>query len=109
MSNLQSAFDFILHTQGRSMTYEKDAGAESDTLVCAPSNFFRNLSAIEETPIEGKEFVISKREFDNSSFTRKFPERSDVIVDPDLGENAVSEVRELMIFGVIVGYRLRTT
>lgn len=109
---MSSAFENVLTTiikaQGRLMTYDKDHGFETESLMIAPANFFRNLAAPEEIVFEGKEFVIAKRSFDNSSFTNKFPERSDRIIDPDLGDNSISEVREMFAGGQLIGYRVRT-
>ena len=109
MSSAQNAFDFVLKTQGRIMTYERNGGDETDQILVCPSNYFRNLAGIEETQFQGREFVISKTVFDNSVFADKIPHRSDVIVDPDFGDSTISEVRELMVFGIIIGYRIRTS
>ena len=102
--SLISAFEFVLTLQGRDMTFER--GATTATVKAAPSNYFRNLAGIEEAIIEGKEFVVSKKELDAQSFPT--PRRGDVIVDTILGTNSVVEVREMVVMGQLVGYRLRT-
>lgn len=102
--NLVSAFEFILNFQGRDMTFER--GVTTATIKAAPSNYFRNLAGIEEIVVEGKEFVVSKSELDRKGFPT--PRRGDVIVDSILGTNSVVEVRELVIFGQLAGFRLRT-
>ena len=104
--SLTSAFDFILRLQGREMTLERDAGATAVTVKMANSNYFRTITGLEEAVIEGKEFVVSKRELDLSTFPT--PERGDVIIDTELGVNSIVEVRDMVVFGNLVGYRLRT-
>lgn len=103
--NLLSGFEFIISLQGRDVTFERLP--TSVTVKMAPSNYFRNFTGPEEMVIEGKEFVVSKRALDAQSFPT--PRRGDVIYDPEIGDNTVSEVKELFILGKLAGYRLRTS
>lgn len=102
--NPVSAFNLLISIQGRDVVLERDA--ISETVKMAPSNYFRNLASVEETIVEGKEFVVSKTELDRVSFPA--PERGDTIVDAELGVDTVDAVKPLIIMGEIAGYRLRT-
>lgn len=104
-AKILSGFEFILSLQGREVTIERLP--TTATVNMASSNYFRNLAGLEETAIEGREYVVSKRELDDNSFPT--PRRGDLIVDPVMGENSVDEVREMIILGNLVGYRLRTS
>lgn len=106
---LDNAFDFIISVQGINVTYERNAGTESVLMRIAPSNYFRNLAAMEDIQIEGREFVISKKTFDESALTNKFPERGDVILNNDIENNSITEIKELFVLGKLVGYRVRTS
>lgn len=103
---LLNAFNFILHAQGKSVTLEQYGGL-SITVNAAPSNYFRNFTGSEEISIEGREFVISKKDLDDKGFPA--PLRGDVIIDSDFGPNNISDVKELIILGVVAGYRVRTS
>ena len=102
---MQSAFEFILTLQGREVTLERLP--TTATVKMASSNYFRNLAGLEETVVEGREYVVSKRELDSQSFPT--PRRGDVIVDTIMGDNSIDEVREMIILGKLVGYRIRTS
>jgi len=99
-----SAFHFILNNQGRSVILERNKTTTA-TIIAAPSNYFRNFKAMEEIQVEGREYVVSKKSLDDSSFGE--PRRGDTLVDEGFGIYAVQEVREMVLFGNIVGYRLR--
>lgn len=103
-SFMNAAFNFILTLQGRDVTLER--GATSVTVKMAPSNYFRNLSGPEEVVIGGREFVVSKEALDGQSYGT--PRRGDLIIDSDMGPNAIVEVREMIVLGKLVGYRMRT-
>lgn len=108
--NFQSAFDFIINLNGFSVTYERDAGDIVDTMRIAPFNYFRNLSSIEGINIEGKEYIISKTDLEASVLVDKTPQRGDALIDANtIGTNTITEVREMMAFGQILGYRVRTS
>jgi len=101
-----AAFHTIIALQGRDTLIERDAGATTATIKVANSSYFRNFGGIEETTIEGKEFVVSQRELTDKGFPK--PQRGDLLVDTIMGNNSITEVVELIILGRLVGYRLRT-
>ena len=101
-----SAFNYIISLQGRSI--ELTRGATTITIVMAPSNYFRNFTAMEEMVIDGKEFVITKASLDKNSFGPL--RRGDFLYDPDLDdEDTIADIKPLFILGTLVGYRVRTS
>lgn len=105
MSSLVNAFRTIIQMQGRDVTLEDLDNPPAITIKMAPSNYFRNFEAIEETVHTGREYVVSKYDLDAQSFPR--PERGFRVIDSDLGNGSIKEVREMIIMGVVAGYRLR--
>lgn len=107
MIDPKSVFDKTLSIQSQTMKiHNLDTNVKHDIKV-APSNYARNLAGPEEIAIEGKEFVVSKTSLDAANYgTLK---RGHKIIDSDLGINTISEIREMVIMGVVVGYRLRTS
>lgn len=104
--SLVNAFHTIVGLQGRPMTLESADATIEISIKAAVSNYFRNTSAPEDLIIEGQEFVIAKR--DLTGFGT--PVRGDRLIDPELGENTITEVRPMMgIGGSILGYRIRTS
>lgn len=104
---LANAFHLLLKLHSRPMTIERP-GNPAVPLRVTPSNYFRNTEAPEETVIKGREFVVSKKAVVDSGFTLPI-KRGDVLRDPELGKNAITDVREMYDFGGnILGYRLRT-
>ena len=99
-----NAFKFVINKQGREVSLER--GATIVNITMAPSNYFRNLSSLEDMVIDGHEFIVSKDALDTVSFPT--PRRGDVIYDSITGSNSVTEVKELFILGALAGYRLRT-
>jgi len=104
--SLDNAFNYIISLQGRVVQLERYPDAPI-SLTMAPSNYFRNFASLEETVIEGREFVVSKKELESKS--AEIPKRGDVIIDPELGDSTISEVREMVILGSVAGYRIRTS
>jgi hypothetical protein len=103
--SLENAFNLILKLHSREVTLERP-GRSTIQIRMTPSNYFRNLSGIEEMVIEGREFVVSKRALGDFGH----PKRGDRIIDPELGLSVVSEAREIFsLGGNIIGYRLRTS
>lgn len=95
--NLQSR-DVVLHDMENDIEYN---------VKLANSNYFRNLAGPEETVIEGREFVISKDILDQVS--APIPKRGFKIVDPDFGASTITEIRDMIILGKLVGFRVRTS
>lgn len=106
-TNIADAFNLMLKMKARPMTIERPGVVAAQNIKIATSNYFRNMAAQEEVIIEGREFIVSKRDLDAIAFGR--PKRGDVIYDIDLDANIVKEAREMIGFGgEIIGYRLRT-
>lgn len=104
--NLEGAFNQAVKIQARDMTYYQVSSNTEITIPVAPSNYFRNHALLEETISEGREYVISKITFDSTAFTGQ-PVRGDRIISSDLGNFTIREVREMLVLGTIVGYRVR--
>jgi hypothetical protein len=74
----------------------------------SPSNYSRLLASPEETVVTGREFVVSKNILDAVFFPNI--KRGDRIIDPQLGANTVTDVKEMHgLGGIIMGYRIRTS
>ena len=103
--NLEGAFNFVLRFQSKTITYYQVSSDTEDTITLAPSNYFRNHEMLEEMVSEGREYVISKKIF-NDTFTGE-PVRGDRIIDGDVGNLTIRDIREMSVFGKVVGYRVR--
>jgi hypothetical protein len=104
MSSLKDAFNAILSLRTRPMTLTQ--GYETITVNAAPANYARNLDGPSETAIEGREFVISKKDLISPITTLK---RGDRLADPELGTFAIDTITEMYdIGGAIMGYRVRS-
>jgi len=103
--NLQAAFNMALSMQSRSVELYDSRTDTTYNVKIAPSNYFRNFAAVDDMAIEGREFVISQSVVSELSITIR---RGWKIIDPELGGFTISEVREMVGLGNIIGYRLRT-
>jgi len=101
----ESAFNKVLALQAREISIHDMELPLKVTIKAAPSNYFRNLSGPEETVMTGREFVISKKDLDAVSFPT--PKRGHKIIDGDFGVSTIISVKEMVILGNIVGYRVR--
>jgi hypothetical protein len=104
--SIKAAFNFLLQTHSRVMLLETADFSKSIEIKVAPSNYFRNFAGPEEVVVEGQEFIIAK------DFLQDFgtPKRGDRLVDQDLGENTITEIRPMHDYGgAIIGYRVRTS
>jgi hypothetical protein len=107
MSAIENMFNQILSMHGRKMTLRR--GNASIEVRLAPSNYMRNLAGPSGTEIEGREWVMTKKQLVAPLDTIK---RSDTLKDADLsiGTMSVTEVQEMYDFGgAVIGYRIRTT
>jgi len=104
--NLEGAFNQAVALQSKQMTYYQVSTENEVTIDIAPSNYFRNHAMLEEMVSEGREFVISKKVFDATTLTGP-PVRGDRIIHADIGNFTIKEVREMVVMGEIVGYRVR--
>jgi hypothetical protein len=103
--NPEAAFNKVLALQARTVTLHDISAALQVTVKAAPSNYFRNLAGPEETTSTGREFVISKKALDEVSFPA--PTRGVKLIDAEWGYCTITAVREMVILGKIVGYRVR--
>lgn len=103
--NLEGAFNMALAIQEKDMEYYQVSTDTTLTIKVAPSNYYRNHEMLEEMVSEGREFVVSKKTFDDS-FTGQ-PVRGDRLIAANTGNYTVKEIREMQVLGSIVGYRLR--
>lgn len=104
---LRNAYNLIIHFRGRVVTLRKKDGSIEESIKIAESNYFRNLRTFEESSYEGFEFVITKTSLDAISFGT--PKKGDRIVDDLGGTNTISYVKPDIVFGEILGFRVRTS
>jgi hypothetical protein len=109
---LSNAFNVLIRLHSRAATIERPGAAgvpgTPQNIRITPSNYFRNLAAVEETIIEGREFVVTKKSLDDVSYGTI--QRGDILNDTDFGRLSISEVREVFdLGGAIMGYRIRTS
>lgn len=103
---LKSAFNAMISMHGRNGTLKR-IGVSTSAIRFAPSNYARKLEGPSEVIIEGREFIVPKDMIQTpmSPLIR----RGDRIVDAELGEFTIDEVKELYDFGgAILGFRVRT-
>ena len=99
--NLQSALNLIINLQGRNVELLDISDESTYNVKMAPSNYFRNFAAMEDMVIEGREYVFS-------SSNNIEPKRGWQITDAEMGSSSITEVKEMIALGKIIGYRLRT-
>ena len=102
---LNNAFNYLLSLQAIDVKIKDlDTATEADIQI-SPSNYFRKLEGIEETTIEGKEFVISKAVLDKQSFPE--PKRGFRIIHSLTQYDTIGEVKPMVVMGKLFGYRIR--
>ena len=106
MLNLKTAFETILALQSRSVSIVDMDTPTTKTIKVAPANYFRNFAGFEEAVSAGREFVIAKSQLDAVSLAK--PKRGWRIIDSAMGNCTITEIRDMVILGEIVGYRVRT-
>lgn len=103
---LKAAFNAMIAWHGRNGTLKR-LGVGTSSVRFSPSNYGRKLQGPSELIVEGREYVITK-----DSLTPPMTpliRRGDRIVDVELGELTIDEVKELYDGGgAIMGYRVRT-
>lgn len=103
---LSDAFNSVLKLTQRDMQFQRDGSAAVNVKI-SPSNYSRNLQVSSDMVVLGREFIMSKTEFDKCGVDEL--RRGDRLIDSSLGDMAIVEILEMYdIGGVIVGYRLRT-
>lgn len=103
--SLTDAFNSLLGLTKRSVTILRPGGT-SKTIYISASNYSRNLQGPSDMAIKGREFVASKKTFDDVSFGE--PKRGDRITDTVMGNMTIVEVTEMFgLQGELLGYRFR--
>lgn len=106
--SIRFALDAMLGFHKRTVSLERPDTETAYTVTVSPSNYSRNLEGPEDTVMKGREFVISRTTLEAAEFPIP-PKRGDRIVDSEIGDNAITEVREMYdIGGAIIAYRVRT-
>jgi hypothetical protein len=102
---LNNAFNYLLSLQAIDVKIKDlNTSTEADIQI-SPSNYFRKLEGIEETTIEGKEYVISKSVLDKQSFPE--PKRGHRIIHSPTQHDTIGEVKPMIVMGKLFGYRVR--
>jgi len=107
--DLGGAMALALSLSARPMTLQRpsEEAWNPEEILVSTSNYARNLSTLEETTVEGKEFVISKQTLDNTNHFTTI-KKGDLLVDPDLGDMSIHQIIPMVgIGGEILAYRVR--
>jgi len=107
--NLVDAFKAILKFKEVSATLERRGEIAAINLAIAPSNYFRDFSAIEEITTLGNEYVIDRDHIVGTAFETDGILRGDILTSTIYGTVTIDEVRPMVIMGSLVGYRVRST
>lgn len=106
--NPVEAFKTVLKIQEKDATLSRRGEIADTAIRIAPSNYFRHFDTLEEIPITGNEFVLDKEQLTGTGFESTGPKRGDVLVSAIYGTLMLEEIKPLIIFGNLVGYRIRT-
>lgn len=106
-SNLIAAFNFVSKVNSRSMTIQRLGQTAQESIIVTPSNYFRNFALVEDVTSVGREFVVTAEELAKTSLTEI--KKGDRLTDTVFGLMMVDSIREIVITGVIAGYRVRTS
>lgn len=103
--SIKDAFNALLSLHSRDGVLKRIGVGQSE-ISFSPSNYSRKLQGPAETIIEGREYVIPKDSIKNPM--SPLIERGDRIVDAELGELTIDEVKEMYDYGAkIIGFRVR--
>lgn len=80
-------------------------GLPDEPIVCGVASYSKADSSIEDTVVYAREYVISSSDIPPTYGTVK---RGDTLVDAEMGYFTIEQVKELIVFGKIIGYRVRT-
>lgn len=106
MSNsIESAFNFALKFNSRSMTISR-GGLADESIVCALASNVKVEDGLDATIVYAREYVIPLKNIP-TTFGGKIL-RGDTLIDPEMGYFNVAEVREMVALGKIIGFRVRT-
>jgi hypothetical protein len=105
--SLNDAFNTLLQLSQTSYVYERPGEVDTFNVNASISNYSRNIDGPEEIIMEGREYVISAKEFEGQAFT--FPKRGDRLISATSQENVIGSVMEMRgMKGELLGYRVRT-
>jgi hypothetical protein len=103
---IEAAFNTLVGLRARPVTLTRPGGITVSISV-APSSYFRKFEGPSETTFDGREFIISRRALDATTFPLPL-KRGDRIEDPETGLSVISEINEMYGLGSkILGYRVR--
>lgn len=101
---LSNAFNYIIQMRGRSAQIKDLNDLSIADITIADSNYFRKLEGVEETIVEGKEFVVMAKDFE----TFGEPKRGHRIIHSPTEYDNIGEVKPLRgLKGQLLGYRIR--
>ena len=109
--SLADAFNTMLSLKKRNMKlYRVGASPVNEGyLDVSPSSFQRKLDGPADTIVEGRQFIISKRNFIACGFTGPI-KRGDKLLDSELGVMTIDQIEDLYdLGGAIIGWRVSTT
>lgn len=102
-----SGYHMILRAQGMPCTLLRfNTLAPLEAWAC-PTSYSRNLASYSETSVSGREFIISTETLKGTDY---YPlKKGDILTVAELGEMTISSIDEMIIFGQIAGFRVRTS
>ena len=106
---LSNAFNAILRIHRRSMTLKRRGTdpLQSVTIYATPTNYFRSQAGPSQMEIEGRQFIISAKNFPTYPGGIK---RGDFLVDSVYGAMAINDIEEMLdLGGSVMGWRVRTS
>lgn len=105
---LADAFNNLLKIHSRKVTLKRIGSptVTATNVPVSPTNYSRQLAGPSEIEIEGREFIITKKNLVTANWHLK---RGDRIVDTELGELTIAAIDEMYDLGTaVIGYRVRT-
>lgn len=106
MSQIIDSFNYAININARDMKIFRAGGTEQDIRV-STSNYQRNNALPQELISNDREFVISKKEIDKTTYSK--PKRGDKLIDIVFGTVTITSITEMIILGELVGYRIRAS
>lgn len=103
-SSIEAAFKYALKHNSRSMLISR-TGMPDEPILCGVASFTKAETTMEETVVYGREYVIAASDVPP---TYVQPKRGDTLVDAEMGYFTIEQVKEMIVFGKIIGYRVRT-
>ena len=109
--SLADAFNLMLNLKKRNMKLYRVGAAPANEgfLDVSPSSFQRKLDGPADSIVEGRQFIISKKNFTACGFVGPI-KRGDKLYDVELGVMTIDQIEDLYdIGGAIIGWRVSTT